>query len=802
MIEKYINKLEFNKVLEQVSEYCVTYLGKNLTLSVLPSNDADVVKMQLEQTSSALNLLYRKGEPAIFDIANIELWIKNLESYNSLSATALLEVANVLKTSRCLHGYFFGDENFDLSAFSVLEDIFSLLYYNKNIEDAIFRSIIDENTISDDASKALSSLRRNRRKLEQDVRDKLSNFIHSSSKYLMDSIVTIRNDRFVIPVKEEFKDYVSGSILDVSSSGSTVYIEPSSVFDLNNKINGLKAEEAIEIEKILKNLSLMLTPIAEKLKLCVETIGKIDFIFAKAKYSKKINGVCPKLNSKKYIDLHGARHPLIDATKAVPIDISIGNSYTSLLITGPNTGGKTVTLKTVGLFCLMACSGILIPANEGSSIYVFDNIFADIGDEQSIQESLSTFSSHMLNIINILNLATSNSLVLIDELGSGTDPVEGASLAISILEHFHNLGALTICTTHYPELKKYALTHDGFENASSDFDVENLRPTYKLLIGVPGKSNAFAISKKLGLSDEILNRATSFLEEDDVSIETLLKNIYDDKLFIEKEKEKIQKNSNQVEQLRKSLERDNSKLNEEAKNIVANAKVKAREILLDAKEEANEIIKELNSDNANVKTANEMRNKLNASINSLSNTSNENIANTELQANDVFVGQEVMYNKLHSKGVVLSLPNKSGEVKLQVGSISMNVKLAELSALSNSPSSSEKSKNHARGSYNSNHLGKSFQGEVTFSNNLKAQSVATEINVIGLNVDQAIPIVDKYLDDCYMANLEHARIVHGKGTGKLREGIHAFLKKNSHVKSFRMGTYGEGEMGVTVVYFK
>ena len=790
MLQKYLDKLEYNKILDIVEDYCSTYIGKNYVSSMLPSNDTSLVQRMLDETSSAQTLLFRKGEPPLFNITNIEIWIKNLKSYNTLSAKALLDVAHVLQTSRLLHDYFFEDETFDLSNFAILEDYFSMLYCNQKIENNILNSIIDEDTIADDASKTLSALRRNKRKLEQDIRDKLSNFIHSSSysKYLMDSIVTIRNDRFVIPVKEEYKDNISGAILDISASGATVYIEPSSIFELNNKINGIKAEEAIEIEKILKNLSLSLFPIADNLKTSLETIGKIDFIFARAKYSKKINGICPIITDEKEIHLYGARHPLIDPDVVVPIDISIGDSYSSLLITGPNTGGKTVTLKTVGLFCIMACSGILIPAKENSSIYVFDNIFADIGDEQSIQESLSTFSSHMLNIIDILNSATSNSLILLDELGSGTDPLEGASLAISILEHFHALGALTICTTHYPELKKYALTHDGFENASSDFDVENLRPTYKLLIGITGKSNAFAISKKLGLSDEILSRAKSFQKDDDINIETLLKNIYDDKLAIEEEKEKIQKNSNQIELLRKSLERDNSKLNAEAENIVADAKFKARNILLDAKEEANDIIRELNKESTNVKIANSMRNKLNKSIDSLSETHEYEQNATKLKTEDIFIGKEVLCKNLNSHGTVLSLPNKSSEVKVQIGSLTMNIKLDDLAdvAISNTKNSSVSN----------------FKSKASFNNNLKAKNVASEINVIGLNVDQAIPIVDKYLDDCYMANLESARIVHGKGTGRLRDGIHSFLKKNPHVKSYRMGTYGEGEMGVTVVYLR
>lgn len=791
MLQKYLDKLEYNKILDIISNCCSTYIGKDYVSTMLPSNDKDLVQRMLEETSSAQTLLFRKGEPSLSNINNIEIWIKNLKSYNTLSATALLDVAHVLQTSRLVHDYFFADETFDLSNFSILEDYFSMLYSNEKIENNILNSIIDENTIADDASKTLSVLRRNRRKLEQDIRDKLSNFIHSSSysKYLMDSIVTIRNDRFVIPVKEEFKDKISGAILDISASGATVYIEPSSIFELNNKINGIKAEEAVEIEKILRNLSLSLFPIADNIATSLNIIGKIDFIFARAKYSKKINGICPIITDKKEIRLYGARHPLIDPDVVVPIDVSIGDSYSSLLITGPNTGGKTVTLKTVGLFCIMACSGILIPAKENSSIYVFDNIFADIGDEQSIQESLSTFSSHMINIIDILNTATSNSLILLDELGSGTDPLEGASLAISILEHFHALGALTICTTHYPELKKYALTHDGFENASSDFDVENLRPTYKLLIGIPGKSNAFAISKKLGLSEEILDRAKSFQKDDDINIETLLKNIYDDKLAIEEEKERIQRNSNQIELLRKSLERDNSKLTEEAKNIVSDAKLKARNILLDAKEEANEIIKELNKESTNLKTANSMRNKLNKSIDSLAEAHEYEGNSKKLTSEDIFIGKEVMCKNLNSRGTVLSLPNKSNEVKVQIGSLTMNIKLQDLSDISSKSVSSKQTNS-------------SLKSNVTFSNNFKAKNVASEINVIGLNVDQAIPIVDKYLDDCYMANLESARIVHGKGTGRLRDGIHSFLKKNPHVKSYRMGTYGEGEMGVTVVYFK
>lgn len=781
MLNKNLNRLEFNKILDELNSHCNTYIGKSKVFDIKPFKNKDDVERALSETSLALQLIYRKGNPPIEEFNNIDIYIKNLYSNNFLSAKALLDVATVLKMSRTLKDYFFEDETFDLSSFSMLSDYFSGLYANSNVENKIFDSIIDENNIADNASKVLSTLRRNRKKLEQDVKDKLSNFIHSSaySKYIMDSIITIRNDRFVIPVKEEAKDKINGSILDISASGSTVYIEPSAIYELNNKINNIKTEENIEIEKILRNLSILLFPLADNLSNDVEIIGSLDFIFAKAKYSKKINGVQPIINDTKYINLISARHPLIDPEKVVPIDIHIGDDYTSLLITGPNTGGKTATLKTTGLLSIMALCGMHIPAKEGSSIYVFDNVFADIGDEQSIQESLSTFSSHMITIIDILHQATSNSLILLDELGSGTDPVEGASLAISILEDFHNKGALTLATTHYPELKNYALVTEDFENASSDFDVEHLKPTYKLLIGVPGKSNAFAISKNLGLPEYILSNAEKYLNQEHIDIESLLKKVYDDKLEIEKEKEIIKKNSNQIELLRKSLERDNSKLNAEAESIVFNAKIKAREILLNAKDEANEIIKELNNDEIDLKKANKLRLNLNDALNNITPTTNNTAS---LSKENISIGQTVFIKKLNQNATVLTLPNKSNQLQVQFGVITMNVKLEDLALPTNTVNAQ-----------------KATHSSTSFKNSFKAKNISPEINVIGMTVDEAIPIIDKYLDDASMSGLANIRIVHGKGTGKLRSGIHQFLKNNAHAKSFRFGTFGEGEMGVTVV---
>lgn len=793
-----LQKLEYQKIIDTLSTYCKTYVGKDLIINLKPSNNSLEVSKNLTQTTQTLNLILRYGNLPITELDDLTKYIKNLESYIHLSPKGLLEIANVFKISSDLKEYFSKAkensnsekcENEDFE-FSSLEDEFEILYTNPGIYQSIAKSILDENTISDDASKTLSSLRRNRRKYESDIKDKLNNFIHSStySKYIMEPIITIRNDRYVIPVKIEYKDNIKGFVHDISSSGSTVYIEPTVVFDLNNKINNTKLEENVEIEKILENLSSQLYPLISSIKETINQIGKIDFLCSKANYSKAINGIEPSINTNKFVDLIKARHPLISQEKVVPIDINIGKTFNSLLITGPNTGGKTVTLKTVGLLCLMAQSGLHIPAAEKSSVCIFDNIFADIGDEQSIQESLSTFSSHMTNIIEIIKNATSKSLVLIDELGSGTDPVQGANLAISILEHFFKNNVLTISTTHYSELKQYALVTDGFENASSEFDIENLQPTYKILIGVPGKSNAFAISKKLGLPENILKRAENLLSSDDVNFEELIKNIYDDKLLIEKEKDKILKNSNQVELLRKKLETDFSDVEAKKKEIIESAKAEAKNILLSAKDDANEIIKELNklydsADSDALTKANKLRTDLNSKLkDNLPETQNDENTSTDL---DLSVGQTVLVKPFNLEGIVLTKPNKNNEVFVQFGNTKTNIKLSNIELITGNTSKSSNSKAQISGN--------------TFN---KAHSVSPEINVIGQTVDEALFVIDKYLDDCYLAGLHNARIVHGKGTGKLRKGVHDFLRTHPHVKSFRLGTYGEGEMGVTVVEFK
>mgnify|MGYP004663018587 FL=1 len=785
MNNNYLEKLEFNKIKEILSTFSCTYIGKEYCANLFPTNIKEDVKYSLKETQEAVNLISKNSCPSFYEIADISINLKNLESNNTLSIKSLLELTTILKLANELKEYFNKDfiENND---YPILCNLFIDLYSNKNIIEKINLCIIDENTIDDKASKSLSSIRKKQKNLEQDIRNKLSQMIHSStySKFIQDSLVTIRNDRFVIPVKEEYRSQIKGFVHDISNAGSTVFIEPISIFEMNNELNQLKIDENIEIEKILKDLSSLFYPYIEQLKMDSDLIGKLDFIFAKAKFSNSLNAITPIINDKKEINLINARHPLIDINKVVPISVNIGNTFSVLLITGPNTGGKTVTLKNIGLLSCMACSGLNIPADEHSSIYVFDEIYTDIGDDQSISDSLSTFSSHMTNIVEITKKVTQNSLVLVDELGSGTDPIEGANLAISILEFFKNKKCITIATTHYQELKQYALVTNDFENASVEFDVNTLSPTYKLLVGIPGKSNAFAISKKLGLSDNIINKAKSLMSSDAVNIEELLKTIYDDKSLIEKEKEEIQKQLNQINLLRKSLERDNSLLKQQELDLINNAKTKARNILLDAKEEATNIIKQLNN-SKDSNQINTLRNKLNTDIKNIKITNSKNSSKEHIPSEEIKPNMEVYIPTFTKNGIILSHVNKSNEVQVQIGNIKTNININNIEKISTSNKTNETS--------NTN-LG--------YTKISKTKNIKSEINVIGLNVEEAIFVVDKFLDDCSLVKLQNVRIVHGKGTGKLRTGIHSFLKNNPHVKSFRLGTYGEGEMGVTVVELK
>lgn len=783
MNDYYLQKLEFNTILEKLSTFCSTDLGKTISLQLKISNNPNTVKEKLNETAEAVNLIYKNSTPSFYDIQDIQIYLMKLESTQILNAKGLIDLKNIFLSAQDLKKYF-SQDYIDRSDFPILDNLFSQLYSNEGIISKVSSSIIDENTIDDKASNELQKIRKKIRNLEQDIRSKLNSMIHSSSfsKYIQENVVTIRNDRFVIPIKEEYRNQIKGFVHDISNAGSTLFIEPISIFELNNEINQLKIEEEIEIEKILQNLTSLFYPYIEELKVDFNIIGNLDFIFAKAKYSKSISGITPIINTQKEINLINARHPLIDKDKVVPISVELGKNYSTLLITGPNTGGKTVTLKTVGLLSCMACSGLNIPADEKSSIYVFENIFADIGDDQSIADSLSTFSSHMKNIVEITQKTSSNSLILVDELGSGTDPIEGANLAISILDYFKNMQALTIATTHYQELKKYALVTPGFENASVEFDVNTLSPTYKLLVGVPGKSNAFEISQKLGLNVDIIQKAKNLMSSNDIEFEDILKNIYYDKLKIEKEKNKILIKSEQITKLQEKLQNDNLEKEKQEKEIINNAKIKARDILLEAKEDANEIIKKMSS-SANTKDLNNLRNSLNTKI---GNMKLENVSSSiatssnEIDTNKLKIGQEVLVPSFNTTGIILSKVSKNNEVHVQIGSMKMNLPISSIQLSKNKTSPN-----------------------ITLSNQTsKSRNIKPEINVIGMNVEEATFVIDKFLDDCTLSKLETVRIIHGKGTGKLKNGIHQFLKSNSHVKSFRMGTFGEGEMGVTVVTLK
>lgn len=666
-----------------------------------------------------------------------------------------------------------------MSDFNNLSSLFNNLYINENLEKTIFSSILDENTIDDSASTKLANIRREKREKEQSIRNKLNSIL--KTKFVQEPVITMRSGRFVVPIKNEYRSDVKGFVHDISSSGSTIFIEPISVFDLNNDINNLSVEENIEIENILANLSAMFFDLTNQLENNLNLIGIIDFIFAKAKYSKDLDANSAKINHNKQIKLLQSWHPLINKSQAVKNDILIGENYTSLIITGPNTGGKTVTLKTVGILVCMTMCGLHIPAKEGSTICLVDNIFADIGDEQSIADSLSTFSSHMTKISNILTEATENSLVLLDELGSGTDPIEGASLAISILENLNKRGCLTIATTHYPEIKHFALTTSGFENASAEFNINTLSPTYRLLLGVPGASNAFEISKKLGISDNIIQRAKEFLSNDEINIEELIKNIYEDKKIIEKEKAEILEKSQKIKQLEKELDNKNSSLQQQENNIIEKAKEQAREILLNAKEDANSLIRDIEKE-SNSKNLNNIRNELNKKINNLQSTKKTITTEKSLKENNLKIGLPVFIPSINQTGNLLSLPNKDKIVQVQVGIMKMNFKLEDLEY----GKEEKKEKNY---SYSKQHK-------------LNIKSVSPEINVIGQTVEEACFSIDKYLDTCAYNGLNTVHIVHGKGTGALRKGIHQFLKTHPHVKSYRLGTFGEGEMGVTVVELK
>lgn len=780
MQDIYLEKLEFNKIKNILSEFAITNLGKSNCINLVPLKDYKKVEKALNETTEAVSLLYRSGNPPLNELNNIESHILSLKNQQFLSIKSLLEITALLKTSRNLKEYYFDKE---LNQTDSLLNYFDHLYTNTNIEEKISSSIVDEQTIDDRASSELYNIRISMKNIQKEIKSKLQSLLNS--KYLQDPIITIRQGRFVVPVKAEYKPEIKGFIHDVSTSGSTLFIEPLSVFELNNTLSDLQIKENIEIEKILQKLSSLFFDITDELENTYNLIGIIDFIFSKAKYSKSTNSNCPQINTEKIINLKNAVHPLLNPETAVPITVKIGQNFSCLLITGPNTGGKTVTLKTIGLLTLMTCSGMHIPASSESSIFICDHVFADIGDEQSILESLSTFSSHMTHIINILKESTPNSLVLVDELGSGTDPIEGSCLAQSILENLKSRNILTVATTHYQNLKEYALLTEGVENASCEFDLETLSPTYRLLIGVPGKSNAFAISQKLGLDTSILENAKKLLNSDTAKIEDLLKEIYDSKALIESEKEKIIKESKEISILKEKLQNEKEDLSTHKKEYIQKSKQEAKDILLQAKQDANEIIKEMEKAGQDYKKLNSLRKTLSDKISKTAE--NPKIVQEESPINEAEIkpGLIVFIPSFNKNGTILSYPNQAKKVNIQIDNIKTNLPISQLTKIKNTITTTPKT-------------------EITHKKHSQftPKKVETELNIIGMNIEESIFLVDKFLDNAALSKLESVRIVHGKGTGTLGKGIQKYLKTHPHAKSFRYGTYGEGEMGVTIVEIK
>ena len=701
-----------------------------------------------------------------------------------LSTGELLGIASCLKAARIAKDILakeVGEESY-------LYNLADLLITHRSAEEEINRCIINEDEIFDGASPALARIRRAMRLANEKVREKLNSMIRSTAyqKYLQEPIITIRNGRFVIPVKQEYRQQVPGLIHDQSSSGATLFIEPSAVVELGNEYKKLLAEEADEIERILTELTAILAPYADEIREDLNIMGQIDLVFAKAKLSRELNAVMPKLNRNNYVRIVRGRHPLIPADRVVPIDIWIGRDYRSLIITGPNTGGKTVTLKIVGLFALMVQSGIFVPANEGSEFPVFEHIYADIGDEQSIEQSLSTFSSHMKNIVGILDNADENSLVLLDELGAGTDPIEGAALAMSILEELNDRHCICVSTTHYSEIKAFAMTHEGMENASMEFDIDRLCPTYRLYIGIPGKSNAFEISSRLGLPNSIIDKAKGFLKGEDVRFEDIISSAQSQHRIAEEERKMAEEARAELEKLRADAERERRKLDEDRNRLQAKAKEDAKRIVADTKREMEKLIVEIRSikdidRSAADRVIQAARDTLRATETAVNEKEAIKKEDNTKPPKTVRAGDTVNIVTLDQKATVLSAPDSKGEVMVQAGVMKLNVKLKDIRLIEEKKAAAPTSGKFGLGA---------------------GKQVGLELDVRGMLVDEANIIVDRYLDDAYNAGLSEVNIIHGKGTGALRAGVQAFLKRHPLVKGYRMGSYGEGDAGVTVVTLK
>ena len=794
MNPKALKTLEYNKIIDKLTEFAGSALAKEMCRNLQPSTDLYEIQALQKETSDALSRIYQKGAVSFRGVRDIRGSIKRLEIGAIIGINELLSICSLLEVCSKVKAYSRNDRDLDFE--DSLEAMFQALQPLTPVSSEIRRCIASEEELNDDASPALFKIRRSMRQINDKVHAQLQTMVNGSARtYLQDAVVTMRNGRYCIPVKAEHRGQIPGMIHDQSSTGSTLFVEPMAVIKLNNDLRELELKEEKEIEMILATLSARCGEETEALRDDLDLLTKLDFIFARAQLSRSMNGTQPDFNEEGRILIKKGRHPLLDKKKVVPIDIQLGKDFELLIITGPNTGGKTVSLKTVGLFTLMGQAGLHIPAFDHSELSVFYEVFADIGDEQSIEQSLSTFSAHMTNTVSILKEADDRSLVLFDELGAGTDPTEGAALAIAILSNLHRRGSRVMATTHYSELKVFALSTPGVENGCCEFDVETLRPTYRLLIGVPGKSNAFAISQKLGLSQDIIEEAKTHLTKQDEDFEDLLADLEQKRVTIEQERDQINSYKEEIRELKQRLESKQEKLDLSRDKILREANEQARNILQEAKDYADTTIRNFQkygkAAGVSAKDMEKERGKLREKMSTVDKKlSAKNAApkksHKQLTAKDLHIGDSIKVLSLNLKGTVSTLPDAKGNLFVQMGILRSQVNIRDLEKLDDTV-------------ITGGNFSKTGSGKIKMS---KSASVSTEINLLGKTVDEAIMELDKYLDDAYIAHLPSVRIVHGKGTGALRKGVHNYLRRQKHVKSYRLGEFGEGDAGVTIVEFK
>ena len=791
MNQKTLTKLEYHKIIAMLEEQASSFRGRQLCRKLKPMTNLDKINTSQEQTAAAFTRLIKKGRISFSDAAPVEKSMKRLEVGAALGSGELLRILKLLQTAGRVKAYGRHDTQDELT--DCLDAYFEQLEPLTLLANEIERCIISEDEISDDASSTLKHIRRNINNMNDKVHATLTNLVNGSLRtYLQDPIITMRGDRYCLPVKAECRGNVQGMIHDQSSTGSTLFIEPMAVVKLNNDLKELYAKEQEEIQVILARLSEDTAEYIEEIRTDYRSLTDLDFIFARGRLALEMNGSRPLFNTEGRIYIREGRHPLLDARKVVPITISLGKDFTLLIVTGPNTGGKTVSLKTVGLLTLMGQAGLHIPAGDHSELAVFHQVYADIGDEQSIEQSLSTFSSHMTNIVSFLQDVDENSLVLFDELGAGTDPTEGAALATAILSYLHKRGIRAMATTHYSELKVYALSTPGVENACCEFDVESLKPTYRLLIGIPGKSNAFAISSKLGIPDYIIEDAKKRLTEQDVSFEDMMTDLETSKRTIEKEREEIAAYKREIEALKMQTRQKQDKLDEQRERILREANEKANAILRDAKDVDDETIKnfrKFGKENISAADMEKERERLRKKIKdtSAASTIKAQKPKKAYKPSDFKLGESVKVLSMNLTGTISSKPDSRGNVTVQMGILRSQVNISDLEIIEDVNPYSPKA------------MKRTSKGKIKMS---KSLSVSPEINLLGKTVDEAVSELDKYLDDALLSHLNSVRVVHGKGTGALRKGIHEYLRRQKHVKSYRLAEYGEGDAGVTIVELK